>query len=274
MIRSNVTRLVSLMGYELLGVFDQFGKRIGFTIRRNTGELGIHPFPDMRTLTSRADNPIIFDVGANVGQSIHLFRTHFPHPIIHSFEPAFDTFCELQRRTRGIPDLYLNNVALGSNPGVLTLFENVNSQMTSLMEPGVDCTGSTRAVREVEVKTLADYCQQREISHIDILKSDTQGFDLNVLKGGARLLELRRIHMIYLEVSFCAMYKGAPRFDEIYAYLLDHGFHLVSFYGMLYRNNRAKETDALFINPSFLSRDDPSPAAAEHDKYAAAAACP
>ena len=37
-------------------------------------------------------NPIIFDVGANKGQSIERFKKIFPNAEIHSFEPNKDEF--------------------------------------------------------------------------------------------------------------------------------------------------------------------------------------
>jgi hypothetical protein len=44
------------------------------------------------------------------------------------------------------------------------------------------------------------------------------------------------------------MYKGLPRFDEIYAFLADRRFALVSSYDFYYQHGRAGWTDALFIN--------------------------
>jgi len=40
-----------------------------------------------QTYKDNIKNPIIFDVGANEGQSIKRFKSIFPKSIIHSFEP-------------------------------------------------------------------------------------------------------------------------------------------------------------------------------------------
>ena len=42
------------------------------------------------------DNPIIFDVGANTGQSVNRFKRIFNDPVIHSFEPQHNVFKQLQ----------------------------------------------------------------------------------------------------------------------------------------------------------------------------------
>jgi hypothetical protein len=92
-----------------------------------------------------------------------------------------------------------------------------------------------------------------KIDHIDILKSDTQGFDLEVLKGAQGVIGHGRVHLILIEINFAALYCGQPRFDEIYAWLSDRGFRLVSFYNACYMNHRIGWCDALFVNPNYES---------------------
>lgn len=62
-----------------------------------------------------------------------------------------------------------------------------------------------------------------------------------------RMIEQRAVHFIYTEITFSDMYRGLPRFDEIYAFLADRGFALVSFYDFYYQHDRAGWTDALFV---------------------------
>jgi len=92
---------------------------------------------------------------------------------------------------------------------------------------------------------------QHDIQFIDLLKSDTQGFDLEVLKGAQGLLSTTKIRLIFLEINFQRLYEGIPRMDEIYRFICDHGFELVCFYPFCYLNGRASFTDALFIQPQF-----------------------
>jgi hypothetical protein len=140
---------------------------------------------------------------------------------------------------------------LGSRTGVIDFLENTRSDLSSVLEPGVDCWGAIKARIQVAMTTVDEYCAERDISHIDILKSDTQGFDLEVLKGATQLLKLRRIHLIFLEITFSDMYTRLPRLDEIYGFMTDHGFSLVTFYPFSYQHDRAGWTDALFINPDY-----------------------
>jgi hypothetical protein len=123
--------------------------------------------------------------------------------------------------------------------------------MSSLLEPGKDCWGLITSREKVEVNTVDNYCSHVGVTNIDVLKSDTQGFDLEVLRGARGMLEQRRIHLVYIEIIFSDIYQQLPRFDEIYCLLAGQGFFLVSFYEMHYQNDRASWMDALFINPEY-----------------------
>jgi hypothetical protein len=133
----------------------------------------------------------------------------------------------------------------------MDLIGNEYSEMSSLLEPSIDCWGTIKETRRVAVRTLDDYCAKQGVTHIDILKSDTQGFDLEVMKGVAQLLMRRRIHLVYMEIIFSDMYKGLPRLDQIYGFMADHGLRLVAFYKFYCQHDRAAWTDALFVDPEY-----------------------
>ena len=98
------------------------------TIRKLTNKLGYDitrrrdPFIDMKKFLHN-DQPIVFDVGANIGQSIQKFRKEFPKCAIHSFEPSPMAFEELTRHSVDYKDIYLWNFALGEHSGRMALLE-------------------------------------------------------------------------------------------------------------------------------------------------------
>jgi hypothetical protein len=59
------------------------------------------------------------------------------------------------------------------------------------------------------------------------LKIDTQGFELAVLRGAERSLE--HCPLVELELSWVELYSGQPLFDEVHAWMKDHGYRPVSF---------------------------------------------
>jgi FkbM family methyltransferase len=220
--------------------------------RADPRQLGRDPFKDMRRLSEVECGATLFDVGANLGVTIGSFREHFRSPVIHAFEPGSSTFESLKLNTAGIPDLRLNNVALGSRCEQRLFYESSHSTASSFLPPGRDYLGAhVSGQTVVEVESIDNYGERNGISHIDVLKCDTQGFDYEVLKGGIGMLQEHKIHLVYIEVDFGELYLDRPHFDEIYRFFRELGFHLVSFYDIHFRNSRLGWLDGLFIDPAW-----------------------
>jgi len=225
-------------------------RRLGYDISSfERGRPGSSALDDMARFMAD-DRPIIFDVGANVGQSIERFRSRFPRSIIHSFEPGPAAFLELQRRAAALAGVHVWNRALGAAPGSLTLLENSVSDMSSFLPLAEAGWGEVARRTDVEVTTVDRFCDDHDIARIDILKSDTQGFDLEVLKGASSMFAANRIRAVYLEINFIRIYENLPTLSDLYAFLTARDFQLVSFYDFRYRDHRAAWTDALFVHAS------------------------
>jgi FkbM family methyltransferase len=226
-------------------------RRFGWELRRvpPRGTLGIDPVQDMQTVGDLSSDSLIFDVGANVGQSVLEFKQHFPEAYVHSFEPSDAACAKLQENIRGLDRIQVNPFGLGSTTETRPFFENTHSTLSSFLKPGADCWGTVQP-RPLFITTLDRYCDERNVEHIDLLKLDTQGYDLEVLKGGAKLLEAQRVHLVLVEITFCDLYENGPSIDSLYRFLKQHHFDLVALYKMYYLKNRAGWTDALFINPN------------------------
>jgi FkbM family methyltransferase len=220
-------------------------RRSGLELRRFDG-LGGHPLADARTILAAA-RPVVFDVGANTGQTIARVRHFMPGATIHSFEPSESTFEELRERYGDDPLIHLNRVALGARREERKLFENVSSEMTSFLPLGEHGWGSVAATTLVPVETLDDYSERAGVARIDLLKLDTQGFELEVLRGGAETLAAGRVTLVLAEVFFADVYESAPSFCEVQQAVSQHGFVLVSIYDLHYIGRRAGWCDALFV---------------------------
>src|SRR6516164_549879 len=86
-------------------------------------------------------------------------------------------------------------------------------------------------VRGVDIRTLDSLMKAGEAPlglAPDFLSLDTQGSELNILKGGAQTFH---DHCVALatEIEFHPMYKGQPLFSAIFDFALHHGFHFVGF---------------------------------------------
>ena len=106
--------------------------------------------------------------------------------------------------------------------------------------------GTMTSEFDVSVITLDDYCSELGIERVDLLKSDTQGYDLEVLKGAEALLRSGRVGLVYTEVIFSEQYEGLPGFDVLYRFLVDCDMRLVALYNYANVDRVANWCDALF----------------------------
>ena len=232
--------------------FNKYARKIASALTQfDTEGDGRDPLLDM---TRRLENisPVIFDVGANVGQSITRFKKIFPSSKIYSFEPSARPFVDLSKVAKQHSDVKVYEMALGATAGFLTLYENSSSDMNSFLEMGQNGSGLIVGESKVQVATIDQFCVDNHINYIDVLKIDAQGFDFEVIKGAKEMLLSGKIRLLYFEIIFSDMYKNVPRFSEVYDFLLDHGFVLVSLYEFHYQKGLAGWTDGLFIHKSAI----------------------
>lgn len=222
-------------------------KRSGFELLRSSSSRipGPDPLFDIARILNRSD-PTIFDVGANVGQTAKSLRRIFSSPRIHCFEPSPTTFSLLAQSIGAAPNISINNIGLGDQPGTLELNENDYSDMSSFLQFG-DVWGSVKNRVHVPISTVDAYCAERNISQIDLLKTDTQGYDFHVLRGGDRKISSGQVRFILTEIVLDDMYVGVERFDKILGHLFDRSFSLFGFYNQHWRRDKLSWADAVFV---------------------------
>jgi len=231
----------------------------GYDVRKRTHP-GLDSVWDIKQIYAGRQLKTIFDLGAHVGETACSYAENFQCASIHSFEPHPQTFCLLQANVRRFPNVNTLNVAVGEKEGTVALHVNQFSATNSLL-PNVNelkegaVAAAMRPVGKVTISlcSLDSYCRDQNVSFIDLLKMDVQGYELHVLRGARRLLAEGRIALIYSEVQFEALYEGQAYFQDVYAELMRHGIQLVDLYG----HNRSlysalRWCDALFVNPSAM----------------------
>jgi FkbM family methyltransferase len=191
---------------------------------------------------------VVFDIGANVGQSALRLRQVFPDSTIHCFEPSPKTFAALRDNIGQRDRFVLNQYAVGSQCGALQLHEHDTSQLSSLLPMGPDGYSPFSFSTEVPVITLDEYCARSGVEQIDFLKIDTQGYDHQVLLGALPMLERHRIRLILAELIFSRMYGGAVRCEETISLLAQRGYRTIDVY-----TEESNWADFLFAVPDITS---------------------
>ncbi|MDE3184141.1 MAG: FkbM family methyltransferase [Bacteroidota bacterium] len=206
---------------------------------------------DIERILNKPD-PVIFDIGANTGQTIKGFRAKFPESIIYAFEPGIETFNYLQQLYKHTGNVHLHNIAFGAEKSRLIFHDNEYNVMSSFLENGSKIHfGEIIETREIELTTVDDFCMTHDIKKIDVLKIDTQGFDLEVLKGALNMLP--NVSIILTEITIYPLYKNLPELDEVLLFLREKGFKFANLYEANFRNEVLAWADFMFVNNDLVN---------------------
>ncbi|MBA4393861.1 MAG: hypothetical protein C0407_09945, partial [Desulfobacca sp.] len=147
---------------------------------------------------------LIFDVGANKGHWSKLVLGMNPQTRIYAFEPVPETFAVLQKTLSDSKALRFN-LALSADDGEKPFYHWNDSSETGELSsfyrrPDVE-RSMQASVRPIVVlsRTLDTFCQEHKVDQIDFLKIDTEGAELDVLRGAAALLEAKRVRVLQFE---------------------------------------------------------------------------
>lgn len=167
---------------------------------RLTGELDA-----LRWLAARLEDvpePVIFDVGANVGEySATALKAFDGRCRIHGFEPSGAAFQKATDRHAGNAQVRLNRVAISQGEGEATLRTSDPGASIASLEPLDHPVRAfdSRHDETVPTTTIDAYCEREGIAEIHLLKMDIEGHELAALQGAAKLLANGRIRFIQFE---------------------------------------------------------------------------
>jgi FkbM family methyltransferase len=216
------------------------------------------PFHEQKRFLAKARNPVIFDVGAHVGQTTLRYKELFPAASVYSFEPFPGSFVELEKSTQGLAGVHLVKGALGRTEGQAIMKVNRSAATNSLLSTdpraseawnGTNVAETLGEIR-VPVGTIDGFLtENHQIGRIDLLKLDAQGSEMDVLVGAESALREKRVGVIYVEIIIMPGYVGQRALGEYIEYLRAHGYELHNFYNLAHTNDgRLNQLDALFVS--------------------------
>jgi len=200
------------------------------------------------------DKIVLFDVGSrDMGNEL---RQIAPLVECYAFEPEPEEYERLVKVGGNYDNLSETNKyysvkydchALHNRTGEGTLFITASPRFSSLLEPnqktiekfpywnvnGAEIKHSLQVEDRVPVPvtTLDDVVEDKfYVKHIDYLKLDTQGTELDILQAANKLLDQHKVSVIKCEVWFQSYYKNQPLFCDIDSFLRKKGFRFLDYY--------------------------------------------
>ncbi len=138
--------------------------------------------------------PIIFDIGANMGSYTSSILDQNPNATVYAFEPSKVAVESLKNRFQANPSVIVIPHALGGQNGTGTLWSDFEgSGLGSLRKRRLEHFDITFSKAEkVQIVTIDSWCEKNAV-YPHMIKIDVEGSEFDVLSGGIQTLQQTRL---------------------------------------------------------------------------------
>ena len=211
----------------ILKLFDYFHQRkiFNFLKKKNLKEINI-----------------FFDIGAHEGESIEIFSKNFTISKIYSFEPSPINFLKLKNKVnlflKNFKDIkvYVENVGLGDEKKRIYLKQLNESSSSTINQINKNSkyfkkkrfflnklhTKNFYKNIDIQIIRLDEYLNNNRIEYINFMKVDTEGYELDVLKGLGT--KIHNVQYIMFEHHYHDMLIKTYKFSDINELLVKNNF--------------------------------------------------
>lgn len=183
----------------------------------------------------------VLDIGANTGQFYKEFKSVFPESSILSIEG--NPKCE-KELVKVNPNSKI--MLLGKEKGITSFYTSTETCPGASMYKETTQWYDNFNEITLPVKILDDL-----EGEFDYIKMDTQGSELDIIKGG--ISKILQCKILQLELSISRFNKGAPLASEIISFLGSLGFEILDIGSLFYWKNQLNQSDFVFLNTRFGS---------------------
>lgn len=200
----------------------------------------------------------IFDVGSNHGQFLDLTLECLGDVDcnIHCFEPGRHTFEILAARRSECSKIVLNNFGIGGKSCDATLhYDSAGSGLASLSRRDLRHLNiEFDKSEQIRIDTIDSYCAKNSIAHIDLLKIDIEGHELDALGGSAEMIKNNCVDIVAFEFGGCNV-DSRTHFRDFWDYFNDADFSLfrITPSGYLRPMRKYRESDEQYRTTNYVA---------------------
>lgn len=167
-----------------------------------------------------SDQDTILDIGGHIGSFSAKAALLAKNGQVIVCEPFPDTFSYLQKNVSPYSNVTTNQVAISDHSGTDKLYFSTSNPAENSL---VRASGNQIEVRSV---SLAEFMQQSNIEHVDLMKIDCEGAEYDILfSAEAPLARIRKIVMEIHEPEYFGL-EGKYSIEEMKSLLEQHGFEV------------------------------------------------
>lgn len=172
---------------------------------------------------------IIFDIGANIGEYSQMIKDHSEllklNIELHLFEPTQSCFITISEKFKNDPNVILNNFGVSdSNTTSKIYYDQEKSGLASIYQRNLDSYNiKLNQSEDILLKRMDEYIEKKGIQHIDFIKIDIEGHELNAFKGFGSYINSSFIDYIQFEYGGANL-DSHSSLMEIYKFFEDRGF--------------------------------------------------
>tara|TARA_Y100000590_G_C15519714_1_gene938886 strand:- start:118 stop:960 length:843 start_codon:yes stop_codon:yes gene_type:complete len=205
------------------------------------------------------DLQLCFDIGANIGRYSILLAEETNSDIV-AFEPLEEAYKILQKNSSRFSDrMKVFNIALGEKESLeyINFSDEKSEKATFLNEYDKLSFFETKNKKQklVRIFTLDDFVLQNSNiikNDIDFIKIDTEGYELEVIKGSKKVIEQYQPKYIQIEFNIHQLFKNHTIY-EFSKYLKNYElFQILPFGNKLLKVNPAKAETNIFHLTNFV----------------------
>ncbi|PSL00394.1 FkbM family methyltransferase [Haloactinopolyspora alba] len=199
------------------------------------------------------------DAGAHNGSVFRqLLASGFYVREAHLVEPNPRTFEALRATAEDVHNVNhvaCHNIALSSAAGTVTMRDE-DSMTHVVADPSHEPSDS--GTFEIETTTLDDLIQRSGIGHINLLKIDVEGHELQVLEGASKALTEEAVDILYIETGLDPASEQHVLYKDVEEALQPYGYRVLRFYEQrnewLDDSPVLRRTNIAFVSSSFAER--------------------
>ncbi|MFC1813990.1 FkbM family methyltransferase [Thermodesulfobacteriota bacterium] len=176
---------------------------------------------------------VVFDIGANIGSMTLKFSQMTPHGRVYAFEPTDYAFNKLLRNISMNPELSKRIIPVQSFVRDRSEPDHQIEAYASWKVNGKSSDthplhgGTIQTADAVSGITLDDFCEKEDIQRVDLIKIDTDGHELRVLRGARKTVEKFFPYIIF-EVGLYVMEEQGIVFKKYFDYFSSLDYILIN----------------------------------------------